>query len=84
MRADLCDEAIRLAELLAAHPVAGSPRVHALAALFLFQASRLPGRADELGEVRLLEDQDRSSWDRSRLSRALVHLRMSARGLLGR
>lgn len=80
VRADLCDEAIRLTELVAMHPVIGRPRVHALAALFLFQAARLPARVDADGELLLLDQQDRSLWDRVLLRRALEHFRLAARG----
>ncbi len=80
VRADLCDEAIRLAELVAMHPVVGGPRVHALAALFLFQAARLPARVDAEDELLLLDEQDRSLWDRMLLRRALEHFRLAARG----
>ena len=63
VRTDLCHEAIRLVELLAAHPGTAEPRVHALAALFFFQAARLPARADAAGDLLLLAEQDRSLWD---------------------
>lgn len=80
VRADLCHEAIRLVELLAAHPGVGTPRVHALAALLLFQASRLPARSGPDRELLLLEDQDRSLWDRRSIARGLEHFRRSAGG----
>ncbi len=80
IRRDLCDEAIRLAELLAANPRTASPRVHALAALLLFQSARLPARVDSAGEMLLLADQDRAQWDSGRIARALAHFRASADG----
>lgn len=80
VRRDLCFEAIRLVELLAAHPVTNSPRVHAAAALFLFQASRLCARTDHLGELVLLEEQDRELWDGRFIGRGIQHLRLSASG----
>lgn len=80
VRAELCGEAIRLVETLAAHPAVRGPRIHALAALFLFQAARLPGRTDRGGDLLPLERQDRSRWDRRLLRRALEHHRLSARG----
>ena len=42
VREDLCHEAIRLAALLAEHPATRAPRVHALLALMLLNAARLP------------------------------------------
>jgi len=50
LRADLCDEAIRLARLLAAHPASDLPKTHALLALLLLHASRLPARVNAEGE----------------------------------
>ncbi|HUG14117.1 MAG TPA: sigma-70 family RNA polymerase sigma factor [Thermomicrobiales bacterium] len=80
VRHDLCAEAIRLASLLAEHPVGNVPRVHALLALLLLQASRLPARTDDAGDLLLLEDQDRALWDR-RLTRAgLLELARAASG----
>ncbi len=80
VRGELCEEAIRLVELIAAHPVVGGPKVHALAALFLFQAARLPARVDAGGEQVLLAEQDRSRFDRALLRRALEHFRLAAHG----
>ncbi len=80
VRRDLCFEAIRLVEALARHPRTALPKVHAAAALFLFQASRLAARTDHLGELVLLEDQDRSTWDRELIGRGLRHMKLSAAG----
>jgi len=65
VRAELCGEAIRLARILADHPVLGDPEVDALLALLLFQASRLPAREGEDGSLVLLTEQDRARWDRA-------------------
>jgi predicted RNA polymerase sigma factor len=54
--------------------------VHALAALFCFDAARLSTRLDEHGVFVPLEDQDRSRWDRARIERGLMHLARSATG----
>ena len=80
VRTDLCHEAIRLCELLADHPVTGAPKVHALAALLLFQAARLTARCDAAGELLLLSEQDRSLWDSAMVKRGLYQLRRSACG----
>jgi RNA polymerase sigma-70 factor (ECF subfamily) len=79
-RADLCAEAIRLASLLTEHAVCDVPRVRALLALLLLQASRLPARADAQGNVLLLEEQDRARWDRAMLAEGLRQLARSAAG----
>ncbi|MDX1394299.1 MAG: sigma-70 family RNA polymerase sigma factor, partial [Gemmatimonadota bacterium] len=80
VRAELCGEAIRLAELLAAHPAVAGPRIDALAALFLFQAARLPARAGPGGEVVRLRDQDRSAWDGGLIRRGMGYFESSGRG----
>lgn len=73
--ADLCHEAIYLARLLARRPDA-----HALLALFLLQASRLPARVNEAGEAVPLQEQDRALWDRPLLGEGFAHLERSATG----
>jgi RNA polymerase sigma-70 factor (ECF subfamily) len=80
VRADLCAEALRLVELLTRLPRTAEPRVHALAALFCFQAARLPARAASPGAVLVLDEQDRSLWDRELIRRGLHHFECSARG----
>jgi RNA polymerase sigma-70 factor (ECF subfamily) len=80
VRADLCDEAIRLATLLAEHPATNSPAVHTLLALMMLQAARFPARVDSTGEIALLEDQDRSRWDHAMVARGMQHLEASAAG----
>jgi RNA polymerase sigma-70 factor (ECF subfamily) len=79
-RADLCEEAIRLARLLAEHPKTARPCVHALLALMLLQASRLPARTDEMGELLLLSEQDRSRWDRGLIAEGMRQLDRAAAG----
>jgi RNA polymerase sigma factor (sigma-70 family) len=71
MRPALCDEAVRLARVLAGL-VPGEPEVHGLVALLELQASRLASRAGADGEPILLLDQDRARWDPLLLRRGLV------------
>jgi RNA polymerase sigma-70 factor (ECF subfamily) len=80
MRAELCREAMRLCGLLAEHAACRTPRTLALLALMCFHAARLPGRAAEDGSLLLLEDQDRSSWDRELIQRGFQLLDASAVG----
>lgn len=80
VRKDLCFEAIRLCDLLAAHPVTKTPKTHALTALFLFQGARLSSRHDYRGDLLLLSEQDRENWDKRMLTRAMHHFRLSASG----
>jgi len=77
---DLCEEAIRLGESLAENSVTAQQEVHALLALMLFQAARLPARTDEFGDLLLLAEQDRSLWDRAMIHRGLLHLERAAAG----
>jgi RNA polymerase sigma-70 factor (ECF subfamily) len=80
LRADLCDEAIRLARLLSSHPASDVPKTHALLALLLLHASRLPSRVDAGGDLFLLRDQDRSLWDQELIAEGLEQLNCSAEG----
>jgi len=76
---DLCATAIRLNQLLIASPLV-APRVHALQALFLLQASRLPARVDAAGEIVPLHAQDRARWNRALIGQGLEHLAAAAQG----
>jgi RNA polymerase sigma-70 factor (ECF subfamily) len=80
LRRDLCQEALRLAELLLAYPATTAPRVHALAALFCFHAARLATRTDAMGALVRLPAQDRGRWDGALVARGLRHLDASAQG----
>jgi RNA polymerase sigma-70 factor (ECF subfamily) len=79
VRRDLCQESLRLAKLLADSSV-GTPQTHALVALLAFQAARLPARVDSMGELVLLENQDRSLWDRELLALGFHHFGQCAEG----
>ena len=70
MRPALCDEAVRLGRILTAL-VPDDPEVLGLSALMEFQSSRLAARADADGAPILLDAQDRSRWDASRIRRGL-------------
>ena len=70
VRVELCDEAIRLGKLLAVL-MPDEPEVLGLLALMLLQDSRRAARVGADGEIVLLEDQDRSLWDRRRIEEGL-------------
>jgi RNA polymerase sigma factor (sigma-70 family) len=73
MRPSLCEEALRLARMLAA--IAPSePEAHGLQALLEIQASRVAARTDAQGRPVLLMDQDRARWDRLLIRRGLIAL----------
>lgn len=78
---DLCDEAIRLGRLLA--QLLPDPEVFGLLALMLLQASRLRARTDGEGELVLLDQQDRSLWDKAQIEEgcALVRHALGSRDI---
>jgi RNA polymerase sigma-70 factor (ECF subfamily) len=80
VRKELCHEAVRLCALLAGHPVGNRPHVHALLALMLLNAARLPARTDADGDILRLKEQDRSLWDQAMIARGLYHLMRSTGG----
>jgi len=80
IKEDLCQEAIRLASLLAEHPAGNQPRTHALVALMLLNAARLPARTDSEGNILRLKEQDRSTWNHAMIARGMHHLSESATG----
>ena len=80
VREELCDEAIRLAELLVEHPAGNRPKTHALLALMLLNAARNPTRLDREGNLLRLKEQDRKRWDKSMIARGMLHFAQSAAG----
>jgi RNA polymerase sigma-70 factor (ECF subfamily) len=79
VRVGLCREAIRLGRLVADSSLA-APKCHALVALLAFQAARFPARVNAKGELVLLDDQDRTLWDRRLIALAFCHFSQSADG----
>jgi RNA polymerase sigma-70 factor, ECF subfamily len=71
MRAPLCNEAIRLARLLL-RLFPAEPEIMGLTALLLLQHSRARARFDAHGSIVLLEEQDRSLWDRRMIAEGLA------------
>jgi RNA polymerase sigma factor (sigma-70 family) len=80
IRRELCEEAKRLAMLLAEHPVSATPETFALVALMHLHGARMTARQDGAGGLLLLEEQDRSRWDQSEIQRGLSWLAKSAEG----
>jgi RNA polymerase sigma-70 factor, ECF subfamily len=70
LRAELCNEAIRLGAVLA-EVAPDEGEVHGLLALMLLQDSRRHARTGSRGELILLRDQDRSLWDVGRIHRGM-------------
>jgi RNA polymerase sigma factor (sigma-70 family) len=80
IRAELCEEAVRLGTLLATHPVGAEPSTFALLALMHLHAARLPSRQNATGGLLLMEEQDRSLWDREHLQQGATWLARAAQG----
>lgn len=70
-RGRLADEAIRLSRLLL-RLYQTEPEIMGLTALLLLQHARAAARFDAEGEIVLLDDQDRSLWDRRLISEGLA------------
>jgi RNA polymerase sigma-70 factor (ECF subfamily) len=70
-RAQLCDEAIRLARLLL-RLFQTEPEIMGLTALMLLQHARTPARFDGEGQIVLLDDQDRGLWNQRMISEGLA------------
>jgi len=71
-RAELTSEAIRLGRLLA--ELQPEPEVIGLLALMLLQESRRAARTSATGELILLENQDRSLWNREQIAEGVALL----------
>lgn len=73
VRADLCEEAIRLARLVV-ELLPAAAEAHGLLALLLLTDARRPARTDAHGTPISLEDQDRARWDRSAITEGTAML----------
>ena len=80
VREDVCAEAIRLTSLLAEHSAGNRPKTHALLALMLLNAARIPSRMDDEGNLLRLQEQDRTRWNHPMIGRGMFHLARSAAG----
>ena len=83
VRPDLCAEAIRLGrlvcELMPSQP-GTSAEATGLLALMLLHDSRRGAREDVDGDLVLLEDQDRTQWNRDQIAEALPLVEEALRG----
>jgi len=80
VRAELCEEAIRLGGLLVQHPAGNQPKTHALLALMLLNSARIPTRLDSEGNLLRLKEQERTRWDQAMIARGMFHFAQSAAG----
>jgi RNA polymerase sigma-70 factor (ECF subfamily) len=80
VRADLCTEAIRLARLLRSLLGPKPPaEATALLALMLLHDSRREARLDEDGDLVVLEEQNRTLWNRPQIDEALALVKEALR-----
>jgi RNA polymerase sigma-70 factor, ECF subfamily len=78
VREELCDEAIRLGELLA-RLMPDDAEVWGLAALMLLHDARRDARVDPSGRYVALDVQDRSLWNQDRIREGLANLERAVR-----
>ncbi len=78
VREELCDEAIRLGELLC-RLMPDDAEVWGLSALMLLHDARRAARVDARGQFVALDAQDRSLWDQDRIREGLAHLERALR-----
>jgi RNA polymerase sigma factor (sigma-70 family) len=80
VRAELCEEAMRLTTTLLEYGPAATPASHALSALMCLHAARLPARLDGSGNLASFLNQDRSRWDAKLIHQGQELLDRSATG----
>jgi RNA polymerase sigma-70 factor (ECF subfamily) len=83
VRAELCDQAIRLARALAAL-LPGEPEAAGLLALLLLTDARRDARTGGAGELVLLADQDRARWDKAKIAEGERLLKAALRSSVGK
>jgi RNA polymerase sigma-70 factor (ECF subfamily) len=78
VREELCDEAIRLGELLT-RLMPDDAEVRGLLALMVLHDARRAARVDQRGRYVAIDVQDRSLWDRARIGEGLAQLERALR-----
>lgn len=78
IRFELCEEAIRLAEIIAQNTnIVNKSNVYALLALMTLNASRFKARTDTNNTIVSLKYQDRQHWDKTLIHKGLTYLELS-------
>ena len=80
LREDLCQEAMRLTEILMENQLTNQPSVNALYALMCFHSSRFEARKDETGEIILYHDQDETRWNYELITKGAYYLSLASKG----
>lgn len=76
----LCNEAIRLTDILLESEACNISMTHSLMALMYFHSSRFDSRIDETGQLVTLENQDRSKWDEALIEKGVKTLDEATKG----
>ena len=74
---ELCSSAINLTTSLVLAPNTDTPEVHALLALMYFNNARRKARRTPEGDFLMLDQQDRTKWDKDSMNRGWHHFRKS-------
>lgn len=78
IRFELCEEAIRLAGIIAAHEgIQNKSNVYAVLALMYLNASRFRSRTDTTGAILTMAEQDRTQWDPLLMQQGFYYLERS-------
>jgi len=80
IRRDLCAEAMRCCKLLTEHASTNQPSSFALLSLMCFHAARFDSRVDEDDNIILLQQQDRSKWNKELIAVGTHYLNQSNAG----
>lgn len=80
LREELCEEAIRLTQMLIANESTNLPEVNALLALMYFHASRFKSRTNANGDLILYDDQNKTLWNQEYISSGAYYLNVASRG----
>jgi RNA polymerase sigma factor (sigma-70 family) len=80
LRKDICQEAIRLTNLLIENEQTNIPSANALLALMCFQSSRFDARTRENGETILYQEQDTALWDQQLIANGEYFLDQASQG----
>ncbi len=80
IRKDLCYEAMRLCILLTENALSNTDETQALMALMCYNASRFDARIDSAGFIVLLQNQDRSKWNKELIQRGHKYLGCASTG----
>ena len=80
LRKDICAEAIRLGTILFENELLQVPSLAALLSLMHFKSARFESRIDKNGNLLILEDQDRSHWEKRHIVEGFDYLMQSKSG----